>query len=154
MGRPMKLTPQVHHQIVSLVQGGTYITVAARAAGITKSTLYRWLERGKRARSGPYREFWLDLMQASATARATAEVKVKQTNPLAWLRYGPGRSRPGDPGWTEVRGMGLETAKRDTMRRARQLGLDPDEVWSLTRALLEEDGDGPEESPDIAWADQ
>jgi hypothetical protein len=26
---------------------------------------------------------------------------VKRTQPLAWLKSGPGRDRPGEPGWTE-----------------------------------------------------
>ena len=31
------------------------------------------------------------------------KAEVRRDNPLAWLRYGPGRERPGEPGWTESR---------------------------------------------------
>ena len=36
-----------------------------------------------------------------AEARAAAEVEVRRDNPLAWLRYGPGRERPEESGWTQ-----------------------------------------------------
>ena len=100
MARPTKLTPEVHHTIVEYIRAGAYDYIAAQAAGLDPSTFRRWLERGAGGRS-PYREFAADVAQARAQARVAAEVEVRRDQPLAWLRYGPGRERPGAAGWTQ-----------------------------------------------------
>lgn len=43
--------------------------------------------------------------QARAIARATAEGRVFEKNPEAWLKFGPGREREGAPGWTNAPGV-------------------------------------------------
>ena len=100
-GRRSKLTPEVQQQVVSFIRAGAFDWVAAEAAGIGKSTFYRWLDRGKNASSGAHHEFWDEVRQARAQARVAAETEVRRDNPLAWLRFGPGRERPGEPGWTQ-----------------------------------------------------
>ena len=52
---------------------------------------------------GIYFDFHEEVRQARAQSRVAAEAEVRRDNPLAWLRYGPGRQRPGEPGWTESR---------------------------------------------------
>ena len=81
-------------------RAGAYDHVAAQAAGIDPSTLRRWMERGAQGRQ-PFRDFAHDVAQARAQARVAAEIEVRRDQPLAWLRYGPGRERPGAPGWTQ-----------------------------------------------------
>ena len=44
-GRPSKLSDDVKDVIVGLLLEGNYLETAAAAAGVHKSTLYRWLER-------------------------------------------------------------------------------------------------------------
>jgi hypothetical protein len=44
---PWKLTPAVHDKVISLVRAGAFKTTAARACGIDRSTLDRWLRVGK-----------------------------------------------------------------------------------------------------------
>ncbi len=100
-GRHSKLTPDVHREIVAFVRAGAFDWVAAEAAGVSKSTFYRWLQRGESDARGIYHEFWSDIRQARAQARVAAEAEVRRDNPLAWLRYGPGRARPEEPGWTD-----------------------------------------------------
>jgi transposase-like protein len=46
-GRPTKLTPQVHDELVELVSAGNFRVDAAHAVGINESTLHRWLQRGR-----------------------------------------------------------------------------------------------------------
>lgn len=49
-----------------------------------------------------YRDFADRVVRAHAQARLSREIAVANTNPLAWLRLGPGRDRgPDEPGWTE-----------------------------------------------------
>ena len=100
MARPTKLTPEIHHLMIQYIRAGAFETQAARACGIHPSTLRRWKKRGRRE-PGPYREFAEDLEAALGEARVIAESRVFSENPLAWLRWGPGRERPDEPGWTE-----------------------------------------------------
>lgn len=101
MARPTKLTPDLHRQIVEWVRAGTFETRAARACGIDPSTLQRWKARGRRE-SGIYRDFLHDLEQAAAQACVVADIRIYQSDPLAWSRLGPGRERPGEPGWSST----------------------------------------------------
>jgi len=48
LGRPEKLTPEVHAEIVKSILIGAYVETAAAAAGLTKETFYEWLRRGKK----------------------------------------------------------------------------------------------------------
>ena len=100
MGRRTKLTAEVQEGIVDLIRQGAYDYQAARANGIDDSTFYRWMRAGEKADS-VYRQFCKEVREARAEARTAAEIQVRKDNPLAWLRYGPGRERPGEPGWTE-----------------------------------------------------
>ncbi len=100
-GRPTKLTPEVHRQVVAYFRAGSFEWVAAEAAGVSKSTFHRWLQRGATETRGAYHAFAEEVRQAKAQARVAAETEVRRTNPVAWLRYGPGRERPDEPGWTE-----------------------------------------------------
>jgi hypothetical protein len=65
-GRPSVLTDEVQGQIVAIVKGGSLIETAAAVAGVGRSTVYRWLERGAEGEE-PYKTF------ADAIARAKAE---------------------------------------------------------------------------------
>jgi hypothetical protein len=99
-GRPSKLTAEIHEGIVAKVHAGAFPYVAAQAMGVSPRTFYRWMSDGEAGRR-PFRQFWQDVRAAAAEARATAEEQVRRTDPFRWLRYGPGRERPGEPGWTE-----------------------------------------------------
>jgi len=103
MGRTTKLTPETQATIVSYIRAGAYDWVAAQAAGIDPLTFRRWMARGQRPgpENEPYRTFRTEVQHARAQARLAAEVEVRKTDAFKWLRYGPGRERPGEPGWTE-----------------------------------------------------
>ncbi len=88
---------------MKLLRAGAYDWVAAEAAGVGRRTFHRWVARGEADPSeSPYGPFALDIMQAKAEARARAEVAVFETRPEVWLAKGGGRSKPGQPGWTEI----------------------------------------------------
>lgn len=83
-GRPSKLTEEVFNAVMQALRAGNYQEVAARYAGISESTYWSWLERGKRERERIedgiepnstetiYREFLEEVEQA----RAAAEVRM------------------------------------------------------------------------------
>ena len=124
MGRPTLLCPEIQEVVIDYINRGAFDWVAAQAAGIHPSTFYNWMRLGKSVRS-QYHEFYLAVTKARAQARINAEIQVAQMDPFKWLRYGPGRERPGEPGWsdaTEISGPG-----GGPIRIVRVGGIDPDE---------------------------
>lgn len=70
-GRPTKLTPEIQAKIVEALRAGNYIETAAAYAGINKTTLYDWLKRGARDKSGPYHTF------SNAVEKAMADAEMR-----------------------------------------------------------------------------
>lgn len=97
-GRKTKLNSEVQKMIVETVRKGAYDWVAAEAAGITRQTFYNWMRAGEASTRSRYSSFFVEVTKARAEARAKAEQAVYETAPLAWLRFGPGRERPGQAG--------------------------------------------------------
>lgn len=77
-----KWTPAVQEQIVEMMRDGCYLTVAARAMGIGKRTVYEWREKGRKGIE-PYASFELAVGQAESCAEAESIKRV----------------RAGDKGW-------------------------------------------------------
>lgn len=120
-GRPTLLTPEVEAAILTRVRVGAFAWVAAVSAGVSPSSFQRWMMTGKREQEewealcvqheeddaweppelGRWGKFYAEVAKARATARMAAETDVRKGNPLAWLTKGPGRDRPGEPGWTD-----------------------------------------------------
>ena len=96
----LTLNPQIRQQIVAFIRAGSFDWVAARANGVPAPTFFRWMERGEQGEP-EFSEFWTDVQNARAESRLAREVDVARKEPLAWLRLGPGRDRPGEPGWTD-----------------------------------------------------
>ncbi len=71
VGRHTKLTDEVESEILSAVRAGSYLTTAARRAGVSEKTVYEWLRLG-RAEGAPAR------LAAFATEfeRAEAEAEI------------------------------------------------------------------------------
>ncbi|NOZ27976.1 MAG: transposase [Chloroflexi bacterium] len=78
MGRRTKLTPEVQEKICNFVRQGLTYEVAARAAGISESTFYRWRRRGEGARSGKFRQFWEALKKAEAEAESSLVQQIQK----------------------------------------------------------------------------
>src|SRR5437879_5601286 len=80
-----------------LVAGGTP-HVAAQAAGVSGSVYHAWMKRGRDpAADAVYRHFRAAVRQAHAQSRLDAEISVRKSKPLDWLRYGPGKGGPRRP---------------------------------------------------------
>lgn len=101
MGRKSILTPELHQRIVAYISSGSFAWVAAQACGVSTTTFTRWMNSGKKDPDSPYRALWADVETARCKARVVAENAVFRDKPEVWLRLGPGRERPGEPGWTE-----------------------------------------------------
>jgi hypothetical protein len=101
------LTSQVEREIAAFIAAGGFPHVAAEAAGIPREVFEAWLELGspvgRKKGWKPHRQyvpFWTAVMKARATARLRAEMAALSDDPIAWLRNGPGKDKPNDPGWS------------------------------------------------------
>jgi hypothetical protein len=99
-GRPTVLTQTVTATIVEQIRGGAVVETAAAAAGVSQATFHEWMALGEGGEE-PFGEFATAVRQASARARLQLEQWVWEHDPLSWLLFGPGRERPGEPGWAK-----------------------------------------------------
>ena len=100
MARRISLNAELIDVIAKRIRASCFPYVAVQSVGVAKSTFYDWMRRGEKGRK-PYSELLNKVREAAGTARPDAETRVFAGNPFAWLRYGPGRERPDEPGWTE-----------------------------------------------------
>lgn len=85
-GRPSKLTERTEDAIIHAVMEGNHLTTAAAAAGVSQSTLYRWIEAANDVEEAidagkPYDVHALRYLQFRdrlADARAQAEMRAVQ----------------------------------------------------------------------------
>jgi transposase-like protein len=68
MARGSILTPEVKTRIVNVLKGGGTEASAYTAAGVSSSTYYRWLQKGRQSRRGRYRELWEEIRRAEQDA--------------------------------------------------------------------------------------
>lgn len=93
-------------RMINYIRNGAYDWVAAQAVGIDPATFQRWMkDGGLETAEAPIRQFYASVCEAKASARITAEVEVKRDNPQFWLRCGPGKTKPNQPGWTDERNL-------------------------------------------------
>ena len=83
-----KLTPETSKVILGFIAQGSTEKIACQAAGIDESTLTRWKQDGKAAKSGKFHIFYMALKRARAAAfqsnlneirRAATEKQVLKT---------------------------------------------------------------------------
>jgi hypothetical protein len=127
VSRPTLLTPERHKAIVAAIRAGSFDWVAAEANGITRETLRLWLRKGARDKRKPYLAFSDDVRAARAQARLSAEIEVRRDQPFNWLRYGPGREREGEAGWTES----------TELRHSGSVGVMYSQEWTVISVAIE-----------------
>jgi hypothetical protein len=86
-GRPSKLSKELVDNLLNFIKAGAFVETAVKAAGIHKDTLYYWLERGKREKKGPYREFSDAYEKACAEFEIGGILKIRAAakDPKAWF---------------------------------------------------------------------
>ena len=168
LGRRPLLDRALIRRIADAVGRGAFLHVAAESVGVSRRTLFAWLERGRdlarRVEDGEvfderdvlYVELLDAVTMAHASARLKAEAVVFKRKPLEWLRYGPGRDHgPEDPGWTKAVGEvphEVKSAAEQLLAEAlAQLGqgVEPITVASTVQPALAEGpwGDSVAEGP-------
>lgn len=71
-GRKPKLTEDRFKLIINLISQGNFVDTAVRAAGISDTSYYAWLDRGRKQPNSIYGEF----LEAVEVATAKAEVVI------------------------------------------------------------------------------
>jgi hypothetical protein len=127
MARPTLLTPERHKSIVAAIRAGSFDWIAAEANGISRETFRIWVRKGQRDKRKPYLAFATDVRVARAQARLSAEIEVRRDQPFNWLRFGPGREREGEEGWTES----------SEVRHSGSVGVMYSQEWTLISVAIE-----------------
>jgi hypothetical protein len=127
MARPTLLTPERHKAIVAAIRAGSFDWIAAEASGISRETFRIWMRKGERDKRKPYLALAADVRAARAQARLSAEIEVRRDQPFNWLRYGPGREREGEEGWTES----------SEIRHSGSVGVMYSQEWTVISVAIE-----------------
>lgn len=72
VGRPSKFTPETKKRLLDAIRMGNYREFSCSYAGISVSTFYAWLDKGKKQNKGEFVEF----LEAVTRAEAEAEVRM------------------------------------------------------------------------------
>jgi hypothetical protein len=79
-GRRPKLTAETCWTISYALSQGTTLREAARMAGVGRTSLHRWLSRGRREAEGPYRDFWNRIREVSTLTQMEALVRIRRSD--------------------------------------------------------------------------
>jgi hypothetical protein len=149
-------TPELQEKVTQYVRAGGFVWVAAEAAGLPRGVLEQWMRRGAESARQPYRGFRDAILQARAQSRLKAEMETRSKAPRDWLRLGPGRERPGQPGWSnppKAEGGAASGsnafALRDVGRLAAHLWNQPDITPEVRIRLADALTDFPGSSRDV-----
>lgn len=70
--------------LLELVRQGCTHRVAAVRAGISEATFYRWRDKGQKAKSGQWRDFYEQLQEAEAIAEAALTLQMRKHASTEW----------------------------------------------------------------------
>lgn len=107
-GRKTKLDQKLIKAICKHIRAGCFDYIACEAVGIGQRTFYDWLADAEKVDADPLKvQFSQAIARARAEARQDAEARVFTDKPDTWLLRGPGRERPGRPGWASENTVNL-----------------------------------------------
>lgn len=92
-----KFDAATRQAIIDILEGGSTILTAARAVGVHRATLHRWLARGENARLGTtFREFFdaVQAAEAHAEIRAANLIQQGMRDDPKWAAWYLERRRP------------------------------------------------------------
>lgn len=128
-GRKTKLTDDLQKEFCNQLERAAFIEVAAASVGIRRQTVYNWMRRGARQKTGIYRRFLDAVKKAQAKAELTciegieAAGRAGQWTARAWIA---------ERRWPKRWGRGRLEHKSDEEKTAEQ---SPDEIAADLKAL-------------------
>ena len=66
----LKLTPELIEKMIPSIEAGNYVETVCQAHGVHRTTYYKWIKKGEKAKSGIYRHFFHSVRNAEARAEA------------------------------------------------------------------------------------
>lgn len=87
MARPDSLTPERKARILQAIRDGNNRETACALVGINTSTLRRWCQRGRAAKSGKFCAFCAEIKQAEADAIETAVKGIRTAGAKSWQAF-------------------------------------------------------------------
>ena len=76
-----KLNQEVSNKLCEALKKGHSIEAACAYAGITRQSFYNWISRGKKAKSGKYRQFLCSVDKAKDQATLNVEAVILDNIP-------------------------------------------------------------------------
>lgn len=83
-GRPSKFSPETVEPLLRALRGGVFMKAAVAFSGISPDTLYAWLKKGRRATSGEFHQFVLDVDRAIAESEVRPTLFINQAGQTDW----------------------------------------------------------------------
>ena len=83
-GAKLKLNKNLEKQICNDIKAGVPITHAAVMHGIDASTFYAWYNKGKTAKSGKFRDFYLNVEEAKSVAIGLRVKRIYKAGEVDW----------------------------------------------------------------------
>ena len=77
-GRPDKLTPNMHKNIINAVKSGASDTMAADLVGLANITIHRWSQRGQEHRDAGIESKYVNFCTDYKRAKAERDIKLVQ----------------------------------------------------------------------------
>lgn len=150
MARPTLLTTAVAERIVQRVRQGAFPEVAAQAAGVTLKTYRRWIERGRTATRGKYRDLYEAIYRAESASLVAAIAELRKHGKTEWRAELAFLDATRPERWAKDRP--LPPAPVDTARANRGGVIEygsPEELEAINKRLDAEDADDPGRAPRV-----
>lgn len=80
----LKLTHEIIQRSAELIAAGNYHKTVCEYLGIDKSTWYRWLQYGEKAKNGIFRDFYNAIKRAEAEAVARNVAIIQRAAQDSW----------------------------------------------------------------------
>ena len=125
-GRLSKLTSKVEETIVQAIRAGNYASVAAEYAGVSESTFYNWLRRGREESEGPFRSFHDAVRGAERESEVRAVAIVQKHMDGNWQAAMTFLERKHPERWGRRDQLRVEVSPGQDL--AKMLGLSMDEL--------------------------
>lgn len=122
--------------MVKHLRHGNYFETACAVAGISRRRAYKWIEKGRKAKSGIYYDFYRAVEQAIAYAETVDMRHITRAAKDSWQAAAWRRERSAPRRW----GHGRDSVE-DILRGPEDLDIDPATTFDLIAAKALKAGD-------------
>ncbi len=136
MARRSKLTTLVQERVVAAIHAGAYPEQAVLAAGISKSSFYRWMVRGRGEQAGAYVAFVAAIERAEAEEEVANVAIIHAATPKHWQAAAWMLERRHPDRWGRRDRFDFEAfMRRESAEIGKRVGIDPEELADAASEL-------------------